>query len=140
MSWRAGGKSTERERKRAGERSAWGKNAGWGRKADTQGFVLRAKRESEIERLRKSERLCLGFIHGRRPGSNAPVQPSQGCILKGELGHGDIERRDNGKWRRKMTNTQGGDGIACGLLVCGLTQYLTHTDQQKSSSLTIQPV
>lgn len=41
----AGRREVERERERAGERSAWGKNAGWGRKADTLGFVLKAKRE-----------------------------------------------------------------------------------------------
>lgn len=82
----------------------------------------------------------MDLYMGEDPAPMAPSSPVLGCILKGELGHGDIERRDNGKWRRKMTNTQGGDGIACGLLVCGLTQSLTHTDQQKSSSLTIQPV
>lgn len=38
-------RESAQERERAGERSAWGKNAGWGRKADTQGFVLKAKRE-----------------------------------------------------------------------------------------------
>lgn len=68
----AGRREVDREGERAGERSAWGKNAGWGRKADTQGFVLKAKREREMERL--GERLCLGFLHRGGTGERARAQ------------------------------------------------------------------
>lgn len=65
--------NSERE-KRAGERSAWGKNAGWGRKADTQGFVLKAKRERDGAIGRERERLCLGFMHRGGTGERARAQ------------------------------------------------------------------
>lgn len=44
----------------------------------------------------------------------SPIQPGLGSYLKGEVGgerEREVERRDNGKWRRKMTKTLGGDAV-----------------------------
>lgn len=83
----AGRREVDRERKRAGERSAWGKNAGWGRKADTQGFVLKAKRERDGEIGRERERLCLGFVRrggiGEWARAQKPRPARSGVVFEG---------------------------------------------------------
>ncbi len=43
----------------------------------------------------------------------SPVQPGSGSYLKAEVveREREVERRDNGKWRRKTTKTMGGDVV-----------------------------
>ena len=54
---------------------------------------------------------CTGEELVNRHEPKSTVQPGPGSYLKGEVREREVERRDNGKCRRKTTKTLGGDAL-----------------------------